>query len=244
MSASITLAILYGVLQSWGDLLVPISDVTFVLVSGMCSVFAFLAVRKWGFGGRFGLVYGSLFFGVFLWFFGELIWGIYELVYQISIPYPSLADLFYLAGYIPAILGVSQFLWAFKKGLTGMKLSLAGISGLLIIGLTYVFLLNPLVTVQSETLAKMFDVAYPSLDALLLILTIAMLLLFEGGAMAEGWLWISLGLLLTTVADIAFSFGTIEDWYYSGHPIELAWLWGYVALALGFDDQRKRLSPE
>lgn len=39
---------------------------------------------------------------------------------------------------------------------------------------------------------------------------------------------------MTALADIAFSLGTIEGWYFSGHPIELLWLWAYVAMGLGF----------
>jgi len=39
---------------------------------------------------------------------------------------------------------------------------------------------------------------------------------------------------LTALADIAFSLGTIEGWYFSGHPIEILWFWVYVAMALGF----------
>jgi hypothetical protein len=35
-----------------------------------------------------------------------------------------------------------------------------------------------------------------------------------------------------------FSLGTLQGWYYSGHPIELIQLWGYIALGLGFDEQR------
>jgi len=56
--------------------------------------------------------------------------------------------------------------------------------------------------------------------------------------MAGAWVWISIGLLLSALADIMFSLGTLQGWYYSGHPIELIDLWGSIALGLGFDEQR------
>jgi len=67
-----------------------------------------------------------------------------------------------------------------------------------------------------------------------------MLLIFEGAPPSTPWLWISVGIILTMIADISFSVGTLQGWYHSGHPIELLWVWGYIAMTLGFDDQRKQ----
>ena len=239
LAASVGIAALYTVAQSSSDLLAPLSDAVFVIVSGACALFALLVVLKWGMRGTFGLVQFGLFSAVFLWFLGEVVWSVYELAFRIPIPYPSLADVFYLAGYLPAILGVLQFLSVFGKELRGLRILLVVMTGLLIIGVTYVSLLRPLITSSVDLLTKTVDVAYPSLDAILLTLAIAMFIVFEGSETSYSWLWISLGLLLTTLADIAFSFGTLEGWYYSGHPIELLWLWGYISLALGFNDQRR-----
>lgn len=87
-------------------------------------------------------------------------------------------------------------------------------------------------------MSKTFDVAYPVLDSMLVVLAIFMFFLFRGGKMVGSWVWISLGLLLNVLADIMFSLGTLQGWYYSGHPIELIQFWGYIGLGLGFDEQR------
>ena len=55
--------------------------------------------------------------------------------------------------------------------------------------------------------------------------------------MARPWMWISIGLLLNAFADMLFSLGTLQGWYYSGHPVELVQLYGYIALGLGFYEQ-------
>jgi hypothetical protein len=241
MATAILLAVFYTILQAQALLLVVVTDTLFVVVSGATSVVALLVVLTWGIRGRFGAVNVGLFIATFAWFLGETIWAIYELFLGIAVPYPSLADVFYLAGYLPAIVGVAYFLSVFRKGLSETKLILAALAGLLIIGLTYVYLLSPLIVSESDLVTKAFDIAYPSLDAVLLILAITMILIFEGAALGTPWVWISLGLLLTALADISFSLGTLQGWYYSGHPIELLWLWGYLSLALGFDSQRKEL---
>jgi len=89
-----------------------------------------------------------------------------------------------------------------------------------------------------DFLTKIFDVAYPVLDSMLVVLAIFMFFAFRGGRMAGAWVWITLGLLLTALADIAFSLGSLQGWYYSGHPIDLIQFWGYIGLALGLDEQR------
>jgi hypothetical protein len=76
------------------------------------------------------------------------------------------------------------------------------------------------------------------LDSIIVVLATFMFFVLRGGTMARAWVWISLGPLLTALADIAFSLGTLQGWYYSGHPSELIYLGGYISLALGFDEQR------
>ena len=239
--AAASVTVVYFLLQS-SELLAPVTDYITVLASGICSILAFLAIRHWGVRGKFGLVYLGIFLGVFLWFLGDTAWTIYETVLQIEIPYPSFADVLYLAGYIPIAIGVVQFLWTFRAGLKRQKTFVALGVGLLFLGLTYAFLIGPLVVSAEDFLTKSYDVAYPVLDSMLVVLAIFMFFLFRGGKMAGAWVWISLGLLLTALADIAFSLGSLQGWYYSGHPIELIQLWGYIALALGLDEERTAVS--
>lgn len=165
-------------------------------------------------------------------------WTIYETVLQIAIPYPSLADVFYLAGYIPIAIVITQFLRTFGAALKRQSVFVALAVGLLFLGLTYGFLIGPLVVSTEDFLTKSYDVAYPVLDSMLVVFAIFMVFVFRGGKMVGAWVWLSLGLLLTALADIAFSLGSLQGWYYSGHPIELIQFWGYICLALGLDEQR------
>jgi hypothetical protein len=237
----IVVAVLVTVAYFWlqsSELLGPATDYVFVLASGICSILAFLVIRHWGVRGKVAAVHLGLFLGIFLWFLGDTAWAIYETVLQVEIPYPSFADVFYLLGYIPIAVGIVQFLWTFRVGLKRQGAFVALGIGLLFFGLTYAFLIGPLVVSTEDFLTKSYDVAYPVLDSMLVVLAIFMFFVFRGGKMAGAWVWVSLGLLLNALADIAFSLGSLQGWYYSGHPIELIQFWGYIGLALGLDEQR------
>ena len=236
LAALVTVA--YFWLQTSQELLVPVTDWLFPSASGILSILAFLVVHKWGFRGKFGIVHLGLFAGFFMYFLGDTIWAIYETILQIEIPYPSPADAIYLASYIPIAIGIVQFLWSFRSGIKRQRSFAALAVGLLFVALICAFLIGPLVVSAEDSLTKTFDVAYPVLDSMLVVLALFMFILFRGGKMAGSWLWISLGLLLSALADIMFSMGTLQGWYYSGHPIELIYLWGSIGLGLGFVEQR------
>jgi len=239
---AVSLAMFYFVAQSWGKALVTSTDLLFIAASGVCAVLGFLVVWKWGFRGKFGTVYLGLFLGTTLWFLGETVWGVYEIVLHVSVPYPSIADVFYLAGYVPIFLGIAQFLRFFGKRFTLRRLTVALTLGIAICIGSGTVLTFPLMTKSPDILTKLFDVTYPFLDAALLVLALTVFLIFEKGKFARAWLWFALGLLLGGLAHLSFSYGTLMGWYYSGHPIELLWLWSFVCLGLGFTYQARDLA--
>ena len=240
---AVAFAVFYLLAQSWTqELLVESTDMLFIAVSGVCCLLGLLVVRKWGFRGKFGVVHLGLFLYAFLWFAADIVWGIYEVFLHVDLPYPSVADLFYLAAYLPAFLGMGQFLWFFRKGFTPRKLAAAALSGLLIACSSSAVLLYPLIFESADILTKLFDIGYPLLDTLLIVFGVMMAIAFGRGRFANDWLWITLALILQGAADIAFSYGTLMGWYYSGHPIELLYLYGYLALGLGFAHQTRSLT--
>jgi len=240
---AVAFAVYYMLSQGWGQTLEISSDILFVLVSGCTTLISYLSATKVGFKGRFAWTGWGLFLGIFLWFLGELVWTIYEVALQIPIPYPSFADIFYLAGYAPIMIAIVVFLYAFRDALVRRGVTMAAITGLSIVALIIALLLYPLSVTSEDLLTKIFDMAYPTLDAGLLFLAVTMLFLHGSGTLAKGGEWISIGVFLTSVGALLFSLGTMQGWYYSGHPVELPYLWGYLAVSLGLDTQRKTLQP-
>ena len=240
---AVALAVFYFVAQSWNSqALTDSTDLLFIAVSGVCSILAFLVVRKWGFRGNFGLVHLGLFLGVFLWFVAETIWAVYEMVFHIEVPYPSIADAFYLAGYVPFFLGLVQFLVFFKGGLTRRRVVMLSLFILVLLSGSGLVLINLLMIESVDVLAKASDVIYAVLDSFLACLAVAVAMIFGKRRFGIAWLWIALGMLLKVTADLAFSYGTLVGWYYSGNPIELLYIWSYLSLGLGFAYQTRNLA--
>jgi len=234
--------VFYLVAQSWEKgLLIMTTDLLFMTVSGVSSILGLLVVRKWRIKGKFGAVHLGLFLAVLLWFLGETTWAFYEIVLQFDVPYPSMADVFYLGAYLPASIGMIQFLWFFRGALTMRKTAAVLFSGSVISGAVWVILLDPIMAESADILTKAFDVGYPLLDAFLIILAIMMSVAYGHGKFAKDWLWIALGMLLQGAGDMAFTYGTLAGWYFSGHPIELFYLLSYLSLGLGFAHQTRSL---
>lgn len=240
---SIGLGVLYVVASSWGEMLVIFSDMLFCMASGVCAVLSFMVLRKRGASGVLGAVHRNIFVGMLLWFLGDAAWALYEIGLRVPVPYPSLADVFYLAGYPALAVGAIGLLWNFKELVDRKRVAVSTLLAVSVMSVTIISLLGPLLEESTDLLMAAFDVAYPILDMVVLIPSIFLVLNnpFRGGTLAQSWIWISIGIALTTIADIFFSQGTLAGWYYSGHPVELFYLWGYVSMGLGFQTQRTEL---
>lgn len=78
---------------------VEISFLSYIVV---CVIAALITTLKAGLATPQGRHYLSLFIAMSLWLCAESIWAYFELVLEVEVPYPSIADIFYLA-YIPFV---------------------------------------------------------------------------------------------------------------------------------------------
>lgn len=247
---AVGLAVFYILVQQWPSIIAESTDIIFIMVSGGTSLYAFVVIGEMRkrttsiphLEAKLRSAYYGIFLAILLWFMGETTWGVYEVILRVNIPYPSIADIFYLAGYLPALASTLSLMWIFRRLVTPVRRALAGLVGFAIVGLVFVFVLGPLSGSSSDIVTKTFDLAYPFLDAVLLVLVTLILFGFLGSTLSKPWVWICASLLLNAFADIVFSWGTLTGWYYSGHPIELLWLYGYLGFAIGFNQQRLELS--
>jgi len=116
-------------------------------------------------------------------------------------------------------------------------LAIAVVTGVSI--LVFSLLLNPLLSnPQQSILVASIDLAYPSLDLLLLAEAITGFLVFTTtrlkGRIGKAWFLINAAILANVFADMSFSYITLNNTYYNGHPIELLFHWGYLFFALAF----------
>jgi hypothetical protein len=154
--------------------------------------------------------------GLILWAAGEAIWSIYELVLQQDVPYPSAADLMWITGYLPLILSLTFQFGSLKATISpGRKLLIAGIL-LGMIALSLWLVVVPILTdpEAGTPLEMFFNLAYPIGDLILLSLGVALVSVFLGGELALSWGAIAVGIILLSVSDLLFSYGTWNNLYY------------------------------
>lgn len=205
------------IVENEGDLRVLLQNITLVITSATAFVLSVVVIS------RSIAAYRKTFFmlliGLALWCTAEVTWMYYVQVMKIEVPFPSLADLFYLSGY--AFVGI--FLMQIARRLAGTnKKNMIVISAvsISIVATTINFFIFDIVrdsfTVTSVSLQRTillsFSVAYPILDALLLIPS--MIILYESRTRKTeymSWIMLSLAMLLLGIGDTGFGYVALKN---------------------------------
>ena len=207
-----------------------ISDLIYVPVPGAMLVLSIIIAIRFRMSGKHGKAWVLFALLSVSWFTAEQIWMVEELVYKID-PWPSLADFFYLAGY-PFLFAFSIFyLLPLRKAISKKLVITASLVSVAILIPTFSSVY------QSNSSASDFEIAlassYPVLDALVLCPALIGISLFFKGEVNFLWTLMCIAIVLNVVADTGFLILTMDDSYYTGHPIDLLYLWAYLLFAFG-----------
>jgi len=167
--------------------------------------------------------------GASSWFIAEQIWQLYDYsIFVVGEPFPSEADIFYLAAYPfffaflifslkPILKSVSRNVWLFAIGLS-FSFLVPSISGVY----ANIF--------EEEAFTASVLLAYPILASFQLVPAIigVMYLAKRGANLA--WMLILFGFIMYAIADTFFVFAELDDSYYDGHPSDLMYLYSYFML--------------
>jgi diguanylate cyclase (GGDEF)-like protein len=153
----------------------------------------------------------------------------YQLILHANLPNPSIADVFYLAGYpfmFAAIILLSR--QTYSNGTE--RLIDAGIVMLAGLALSWHFLISPYVGEHGlSTLARLVYVAYPLMDIALLYLLFSRLLF---ASKTRGYqLWLAASLVAMLVGDVVYDLVQLHSTYITGSPVDAMFLAEYVLIA-------------
>ena len=167
------------------------------------------------------------------WAIGEIIWSFYELVLSREVPFPSIADVAFLAAYplaAAAMLALPTSPRAFSSRLRTL-LDAAVVAGSMVL-IAWATFLGPLYRANSGTLLEQtISLAYPIADVVIAgIVLLVVVRAQTGRRMTLGLL--ALGLLALAVADSGFAYLTTIESYETGGSIDAAWDIGYLLIAL------------
>ena len=234
LTSALVLVLIYWVGLSNYRFILVASNILFPLIAGAAALVSFMAARRYGWKGGIATAISGFFLASLLWFLAELTWTIYVLVFGVEVPYPSLVDVFYIAGYVVCYVAFTLYLdffrESFSKRLIPLLLAVAVAFSLTVV----FFLLQPLTVSTVEPLEKALNITYPILDILLFTASLAGLLVFLSGRISIAWMFLSLSFLMDTAADVSFSYVDLLGLYYEGHLVELPFLWAYLIFILAF----------
>lgn len=145
---------------------------------------------------------------------GLIIWVYYNLVAKVEVPYPSVADAFFIAFYPLMSIGIFFMIRIFSVQL---NIRLIGETALILIlaSLLVLFVTKPDFSGELTFLNNILNLAYPIFDAVLLAL-MYLLIRISAGKFYLGLFFLISALFFQALADILFSLRTAQEIYWNG----------------------------
>jgi signal transduction histidine kinase len=167
--------------------------------------------------------------GVLCWGAGEIVW-VMQSTMTGEVPYPGLADFFYVAGYPLIFIGVILLPYLRPGRFERMRLAIDATAGAWsLAAVMWVAYLNQVVRPGSDPIETFLNLLYPFGDVLLATALMVLAMRRSEHKLDLRVLFLAAGVALTTVADLIFSLQVASDTY-----VEWAWLDGLWLLSYGF----------
>jgi hypothetical protein len=188
------------------------TNVLAVSASGAAFLISLQVILRQKFKGLFPRLYVALGIALGLWFAAESIWAYYELIAGIDTPFPSLADAFWLAGYVP----FSYFLVGIIKDFIGVSKSITfPLVAASAVGFAMTFYLlsgiyqDADMSTNDGAFSFAIAAAYPIADMFLVVPAVAAFIQLRKGKLTfTPWFFIVIALLLFIVGDFGFAAST------------------------------------
>jgi signal transduction histidine kinase len=196
------------------------------VASGVVLVAAALVAR-----GRSRVAWSLIGGGVLCWGIGEVVWMIQKQVGEI--PYPGIADFFYVAGYPLIFVGVIVLPYLRPGRFERLRLAIDATAGTLSLAVVmWVAYLHDVVAVGTDPIETFLNVAYPLGDVFLVTALMILAMRRSEQRLDLRILLLACGVALTAVADLVFSMQVAADTYVEWGWLDGLWLFSYGLLAL------------
>jgi len=196
------------------------------VASGLVLVAAALVAR-----GRSRLAWSLIGAGVLCWGIGEAVWMLQTQVGEI--PYPGIADFFYVAGYPLIFAGVIALPYLRPGRFERIRLAIDAAVGTLSLAVVmWVVYLHDVVGVGTDPIETFLNVGYPLGDVLLVTALMVLAMRRSEQRLDLRILLLAGGVTLTAVADLIFSLQSASDSYVEWGWLDGLWLFSYGLLAL------------
>ena len=211
------------------------SDIINAATAGLAFAVSMLIIIRQKLNGSFPRMFGLLGLGLGLWFAAECIWDYYELNAKIDTPFPSIADAFWLAGYVPFAGFAFGMVRTFPTNSNTIKqLLILSAGGSLLILYPLISIYQQSNLADSNGLTKYaINSLYPISDLFLIAPTALVFIRLRTGAFTfTPWEYLVIAIMLSIVGDIGFALFTAR-----GGMDDVLWIWDpffqveYLAIA-------------
>ena len=204
------------------------------LIPFLAAIAGFKNAKAWG-KSAVGKAVNFLSLGTLTWSLGMLAWNYYIFLADVEVPYPSLADVFFILSWPLWTLGIINLSKA-----TGVKFALRQVKGKILIVIVPILAVIAsyymLVVVARGGVIELdgssgwklfFDLFYPIGTAVILTLALTFFSLsrdYLGGIYKKPITILILGFLANYLSDFTFSLTTTSGTYFNGHFVDILFL--------------------
>lgn len=224
LPAAVCIGLAVLLIVAGGSPAVPlIDDLTILGLSTYATVCATLAARAAA--GRMSTAWAIMAAALGSWAVADLIWLLCDYVLHVE-PFPSPADLFYLAFTVlavPGLLAMAPF-DALARRQAKVRITLDGITvALCVFVVAWLLALNTVYeTYRDDRLTLALALLYPAADIMILAVSVAVLARVNTRQRpALGLLVVAFAVM--TVTDSAFAYAVAQDSYATGSIIDVGW---------------------
>ena len=173
------------------------------------------------------LLWFGLMLGWILWTIAEWWWGIASLLME-EAPFPSVADFFWIIGYIPMFIALDARSRSIPEETSAKQKLIIWLCSIIAIGLAGIFILEPAIAgyEPGTFVESALTLFYPIGDLVLFVLVMRIAFKYQQGQNGLAWGWISAGYVLLTVADLVFCYASANNIYYPGGEVNFISLIG------------------
>lgn len=219
-------------------------SLVYTIIPFVWGIIGFINARRWGgLKSSVGRAISFLSAGILAWGIGNLIFAYYNLILRVPVPYPSLADAFFILIYPLSAIGI-----AFLFRVTGASFALKSLFGkiaifiiplclsLLSYYLLFVVARGGEITYEGDLLKLILDVAFPIGDVVVITLAAivyGLSIKFLGGIFKMPIILILLGFVSNYFADFLFSYTTTTGTYFVGLWVDLFYPTAFLLIGFG-----------
>ena len=189
-----------------------------------CSVIASRCLRRfWALVGAAAVVWGA----------GEAVWAYYEVGVGRQLPFPSLADVGFLAAVPFIVTALLAFPLAPLRSVARVRVLLDGaVVAAAMLFVSWAVVLGPAYRQNHDGLfVKALTLAYPVSDLVIVVVVLCVAM----RASRSAWTLLGLvggGVLALAVSDSAFAYLTQSGGFGLGNTLDVGWMVGYLLIAL------------